>query len=292
MSKILVPVDFSYASKNAYVYALQLADQLGLNVDLVHFYGGSITPGKPLIITGDGSIQGSVHRRLQEFSKPNPLAPAYDWFDVPEAVTISYTTGISLTPSAAINKMAASQEYDLVVMATHSYSGPIAKWLGSTAATVSESCLKPVILIPPKVDYTPYDRIVVANNFETAHPLVLDQLTAWAEAFGASMHFVHIVTPTEAKSINFVPWRLMEKLIDGKPSPKFAYEISNVEDANIASGLEDFAEEREADLLVVVNRRRSRWGALVHRSLTQDLALTTKRPLLVLHTEENAWVDY
>jgi hypothetical protein len=137
MSKILVPVDFSYSSKNAYVYALQLAEQLGLDVDLVHFYGGSITPGKPLIITGDGSIQGSVHKRLQEFSKPNPLAPAYDWFDVPEDVTISYTTGISLTPSAAINKMAAGQDYDLVVMATHSYNGPIAKWLGSTAATVS-----------------------------------------------------------------------------------------------------------------------------------------------------------
>ena len=47
----------------------------------------------------------------------------------------------------------------------------------------------------------------------------------------------------------------------------------------------NYADEVNADLVVIVNDSRNRWQAFLQATLTQDLALRANRPVLVLHTE-------
>lgn len=49
MKKIIVPTDFSSASKTAYVYARELAKKWDLKIELVHYFLPQADPGYPKV---------------------------------------------------------------------------------------------------------------------------------------------------------------------------------------------------------------------------------------------------
>lgn len=284
MSKILIPVDFSLASHNAYRYGLHLANSMGLDVVLAHYYSGTIDTNNPLVITGDGSIQGSYERRLRSFAYSSAEGIDYPLVQPPRGVRIDYEVKVSLIPSAAINRRAAEDDISFVVMPPRSSRAPLGKWLGSTATTVSESANKPVYLVPTGVAFTPFSQIVVANNHAVADPLPLEQIGELAIANNAQVHFVHVEWPQKFGPLQFTPWQLMEQLVDEQPA-KYAFEVVTVEQKDITAGLMEYADNVDANLVVIVNDSRNRWQAFLQATLTQDLALRANRPVLVLHTE-------
>lgn len=172
-------------------------------------------------------------------------------------------------------------------MAPRSSKKTLGKWLGSTSTTVSESGNRPVYIIPDGVRFHPFRQVVVANNNLTAKPYPLWQINALANRYKAHVHFVHVEWPGQYGPLKFVPWDLMEQLVDKEPV-KYPFDVVTVEKENITKGLFEYADGIGADLIVVVNNVRNRWRALLHASLTQDITLRAKRPVLVLHTEDTA----
>lgn len=271
---------------NAYRYGLHLAEEMGLDAVLVHYYSGSIDPRKPLVLAGDGSISGSYQERLRQFASPGGDGVDYPPLEIPRGVTLRYETDVRLVPSAAIIARAKESDISTVVMATRSSKVMLQQWLGSTSITVSEACDRPVFLIPPRARFTSFKRIVVANNHATADPYPLGQVEELANFYGGLVHFVHVEWPDQGAAFRFTPWWLMNELIEKEPEATYPFEVVTVEDTDVANGLLEYAEKVGADLVVVVNRLRSRWRSLLRASLAQDVALRTDRPLLVLHTKD------
>ncbi len=284
MASILVPVDYSTACHNAYRFALHLADDMGLDVVLAHYYSGSIDPRASLSIGGDGTIQGGFEARLRQFAYSADADSSTPLVEPPCGVAVTYETEVSLQPTAAIIKRAGREDISLVVMATRSSDALLGKWLGSTSITVSEACARPVYLIPPDANCRPFRRMVVANNHATADPYSVRELEELAELYDAEVHFVHVDQSEGDVPLRFKPWQLM----GAASSVAFPFEVIDVEDKDISRGLMDYAEDIEADLLVVVNQTRSRWQALLRATLTQDLALRSRLPVLVLHVAAQA----
>lgn len=287
MASILVPVDFSVASHNAYHYALHLAHHLKLDLILAHYYGPGISTSAPLVIDEDGSTHRDYTERLRAFSHPVGFGVDYPLVEPPAGVSIFYETDVALANSATIIERANQSDIRFVVMATRSTKRFMGNWLGSTSTTVSESCQRPVFLIPPDVPFTPFNRLVVANNHQTARPYPLWQLEGLADIFGGKLHFVHVGEPDQEQVQRFVPWRLMDEFatdLRDHQSP-FPFEVVTVDDQDVSFGLLRYAEEISADLVVVVNQQRSRWKSLLRKSLAQDVALRSDRPVLVLHTD-------
>ncbi|MEO0733941.1 MAG: universal stress protein [Bacteroidota bacterium] len=292
MSRILIPVDFSIPSHNAYRYGLHLAEELNMDVVLVHYYEGSFNPTKPLVIKGGESVNGSYLKRLKEFAYPTGDGIDYPLVEPPCGVSLEYEASVSLMPSSDIIKRAQQEDIDLVVMAPRSTKKFMGKWLGSTSTTVSEACERPVFLVPPEARFTAFDRIVVANNHATADPLPLWQLESLADLYEAKVHFVHIERADPPVEYRFVPWALMEELTGEDKGVDYPFEVVTVREDDITKGILDYAEAIEADLVVVVNRLRKRWQALFHASLTQDIALhSNDLPILVLHTQYDGIAD-
>ncbi|MGB3799792.1 MAG: universal stress protein [Lewinella sp.] len=279
MSRILVPVDFSLPCHNAYRFALHLANDMNLDVVLVHYYGGSIDPRTTLYIGGDGTIQGSFEERLRQFAYSSAEGIDYPLVEPPCGVAISYETDVSLRPSAAIIARAAKEDISMVVMATRSTTAVMSKWLGSTSTTVSESCVRPVYLIPGNASCRPFRRMIVANNDATADPYPIRELEELAKRYDAELHFVHIQAPQPDTPLRFTPWQLM----NATPSRKCHSGVITVEDTDVSRGLLEYAQDVEADLLIIINHTRSWWRAVLQSSLTQDLALRSRLPVLVLH---------
>ena len=288
MSRILVPVDFTLICHNAYRYALHLAEDLDLDVVLVHYYSGSIDPRSPLVIAGDGTIQGSQEERLRQFAYASAEEPSYPLLEPPCNVAVTYEVEPALRPAAAITRRAAAPDISLVVLPPRSSGSLLGKWLGSTATTVSETCDRPVYLVPPEARYRRPRQVVVADNKATADPYPLWQLEELTVAYGARVHFVHVEKPARELALRYTPWPLMEELLEAERDAELPFEVVTVEDKDISQGLLDYADTIDADLLVIINQTRGHWQAVLRASLTQDLTLRSSLPVLVLHVARTA----
>jgi nucleotide-binding universal stress UspA family protein len=286
MSSILLPVDFSLPCHNAYRFGLHLAKELKLDVVLAYYSLGAIDPGQPLAFSGDGSLHGSHIERLRSFSSSQAEGIDYPLIEPPKGITLAYESEVVFSVSAAIIARAEQHDIALVVMAPRSSKRLLGKWLGSTSTTVSESCNRPVYLVPEDARFRPFKKIVVANNHVTAESYPLWQIEGLAGLFQAHVYFVHVEWPRQFGPLRFVPWRLMEQLVD-ETKADYPFQVVTVEKEDITAGLLEYATDVDADLVVIVNNLRNRWHSLLHASLTQDLALQAKQPILVLHTEDS-----
>lgn len=283
MSNILIPVDFSLPCHNAYRYGLHLAQDMGCNVVLVHYYSSSLDPNQPLVFSGDGSIHGSYIERLRQFAYPSGDGVGYHLVEPPRGVEIFYETALTYNTANAIIQRAQESDISAVVMAPRSKAKLMDKWLGSTSTTVSETCERPVYLVPPGVDFSPFERIVVANNHLAAQNFPLWQIKQLAKKYHSVVHFVHVEWPNQYGPLKFVPWRLMEKLTGNEAGDKFPFKVVTVNEEDITKGLLEYADQETANLVVIVNQLQSHWRAFLRASLTQNLALRTNKPILVLH---------
>jgi nucleotide-binding universal stress UspA family protein len=286
MSNILIPVDFSLSCHNAYRYGLHLAKHFGLNVVLAHYYNGSISTNSPLIIAGDGTIRGSYIERLRHFAYSHAEGIDYPLVQPPTGVEVNYELVSTFSVSASINQRAAADDITMVVMAPRSSKTILGKWLGSTSTTVSESCSKPVFIVPNEAVFHSFDHIVVANNHSTADPYPLWQIEMLARMQKSMVHFVHVDWPGQNSQLKFSPWRLMEKLVEESPTVEYPFEVTSVENEDVTEGLIAYADEVGASLITIINNSRNRWQALLRATLTQDISLKSHIPVLVLHTQE------
>lgn len=284
MAYILVPVDFSTNSLNAYVYALSLAERFKLNIKVLHVYNRSFVPNEPMRFEGNESLEEMDEHKLAAFVNSCLDDPLYPDLVISPDITVDYDSLITLSAADGIRAIAEDDEVEMVVMGTSNKTGPFANWLGSTASAVCETVSKPVMLIPPNVTFADYRNIVVANHYETTDKEMLDQLANWAELFKATLHFVHVIQTTD-----HFPYHFATKSINEQYAARFenkpAFKIANVKDHSVKEGLGRYAETQGADLMIIVNKERSKWNALLKSSITQQLSLAAKIPLLVMHSE-------
>jgi nucleotide-binding universal stress UspA family protein len=68
--------------------------------------------------------------------------------------------------------------------------------------------------------------------------------------------------------------------------PDFSFNMVSINGIDVISGLNQYAEENDIDLIVLVNRHRAFVDNLLGLSTTRQLAMDTKFPLMVYHFAE------
>lgn len=141
--KILVPVDFSEASRKALEQALQLGKVCAAQVDLLHVWEPPhyLTPDVMLSVPGWSAIS------LEEFSVREARKAVQLFLEQADHPTLAQATRIdSGEPSATILRVA-REGYDLVVMGTHGHSLLHRFFLGSVAQRVVAESPVPVLTV-------------------------------------------------------------------------------------------------------------------------------------------------
>jgi universal stress protein A len=138
ISRILVPVDFSEPSVKALQYAAAFARQFGARVELLHvlepMYGAARF--RPLIYEHYASITRPVAEE-----QLNALAAEH-------GREIRIASSVHLGNAAqVIAEHARKQRTDLIVLATHGYTGLAHLVLGSTAEKVVRQAPCPVLVV-------------------------------------------------------------------------------------------------------------------------------------------------
>jgi universal stress protein A len=143
VKKILVPIDFSAMSKQAFQYALRFAEQFGCEIVLLHVVEPeSVIAGAPLgyelfVEPEDDRIAAETELAALAASSRNR----------PNSVTSAVRVGQA--PNE-INKVAKNLDVDLIVIATHGYTNCRHLCIGATAERVVLTAPCPVLIVREK----------------------------------------------------------------------------------------------------------------------------------------------
>src|SRR5919106_2373923 len=139
LKKILVPIDFSAMSRQAFQYALRFAEQFGCEIVLLHVVEPeSVIAGAPLAIdvfaqSEDDTIAAEAELEVLAANSRNRR----------NSVTSTVRTGHA--PNE-INKAAKDLDVDLIVIATHGYANCRHLCIGATAERVVRTAPCPVLV--------------------------------------------------------------------------------------------------------------------------------------------------
>ena len=71
-------------------------------------------------------------------------------------------------------------------------------------------------------------------------------------------------------------------------NPNFHFEKQIIYGNDTVRELEKYANDKEMDMVCFVSNHRNFWQNLVHKSMTENISLTSTVPILVLHIDDNA----
>ena len=278
MKKIIVPVDFSTASYDAYLFARQMAAVLNTSLEVLHVYNGGFSINEPTYIKPTQEFHDAVMERLHQFVK---LSSPQDGSDVMIQLKIE-TKAIEGPVISHLIDQSKAADTVMIIMGTTGAHDMLERWLGSISSEVAQLAQCPVLLVPKESSFTNFEEILYASNFESADEDVLEQIIEFAKLFKSSVHFIHVEEKESTEDFSKTEDRIFNLLFeDGDPT--FSFNLASIKSKSIMKGLEQYAEENNIDLIVLVNRQRSFVQNLLKQSLTKKLALFCKTPMLVFH---------
>jgi len=194
LKKILVTTDFSRFSMAGVRYSAWLAEKLGASLGLAHVVEPSPTFGgveTSALARNDLEVVELAERETSKLahrlSKKGSLVGSF----------VRYGKAFN-----EIATLARAREVDVIIMATHGYTGLKRILLGSTTERVVRHAPCPVLTIPsrPKAELhrSPglrLRKIIVPIDFSETSAQALPYAAALAERFTAEIFLLHVIEP-------------------------------------------------------------------------------------------------
>jgi nucleotide-binding universal stress UspA family protein len=196
---MLVPIDFSRPSLNAISYALAIARQFGADVHLLHVVDTTQYP-PPTLLTLPLVPQAEWNRRLRKRLEAVALKYRING-------NVSALNPRSGTAYEEICAIAGELKADLVVIATHGYTGYKHIFLGSTAERVVQHSRCPVLVVRLHARHgngstdrrthtgLQLKKILVPTDFSECSRAGFDYALQLARDFKAELRLVHVINP-------------------------------------------------------------------------------------------------
>lgn len=278
MTTILVPTDFSATSKNAALYAIGLAKQVGATkVVLYNAYEAivpsiSIDPTVPSIMPVDIESYKSISETgLTTFAEE--ISQVCDGSIVIEKLCNLNTlvNGIS----EAIDITGA----ELVVMGITGGNALEENLIGSNTVDVAKAASVPVIIVPPNTVFKIIEEITLAVDLKkVATTTPIAPLKKLLDLISAKFFVLHINDGEDDSNDKEEQVKTLNSLIKAY-DPQYFF----VNNASFIDGINDFVDSKKVDLLVTIPKKHGWFETIFKRSHTKLLAFHSHVPLMVVH---------
>jgi nucleotide-binding universal stress UspA family protein len=280
MKSILVPTDFSPTAKNAAMYALQLAQQLGIKrVVLYHSYEIPVTvdPLMPGIQMLDiESLKVNSGKSLENF----------------ELQIKAFANGVEIDHineygalADGLDDVCAKADAGLVVMGITGGSVLEEKLVGSNTVSVAKHTTVPVIIVPAEASFNRISSVMLASDFDKADTTVpVARIKKLLNQTQAKFYVFHVeknepvAIPSEVMAEDYAIHGALEEL---HPSYHFA------QHKNFAEAVNDFVSDHQVDLIISVPKEHGFFAGLFSESHTKMLAFHSHVPVMVVHRVGN-----
>lgn len=275
MNSIIIATDFSPIALNATKYAAAMAKEINASLILFHAYQFPVVYAEvPVALADEEELRKKAESSL-DLAKRNLEHISSGQIKIYTEAKCGDVIDELENYAAKINPLA-------VVMGTLGESAIERILFGSTTLAAIKRLKHPIIAIPPGATYKQMKNIgfacdcknVVAGTPEKA-------INNFIEKFNANMHVLHINSDAKEVNANDSAEILMVQTMFEKYKPEFHF----IEDENIETGINKFAEENNLDLIIAIPKKHKLLDALFHKSSTRNLVIQSHIPVMCVHEE-------
>jgi nucleotide-binding universal stress UspA family protein len=273
MKKILIPTDFSQNAKKATDYALSLFDEKDTSITLLNvFYIPYAAPDVAYSVS-DVTYDNSKQLFEKEQQRIREKFP-----NLKSTITTDFSIGDLVSVVCTMEK---KEEFDLIVMGTKGASGLAEVFVGSRTSSMIQSVKTPVLAIPEEAKFTAPKRILFAADEELIdHKVNLEVLKEIANKHQSKIDALYISENDENKEIieKFINYELDLNFVD------IPHELRMKRGNNVEEAIKNYTENYPIDLVAMITTKGNLFYNIFHESVTKKVAMHTKMPLLVMHT--------
>ena len=273
MKNILIPTDFSETAKNAFHFAQSCA---GTNTSLKVLHAVQPEPVPDMmyptvVLPADISTQKAEW--LDRFVGENTLSK--------EGMEIESLMKVGLATDLIVEE---SDHADLIIMGSTGANGWVDKIFGSVSTHVAQHARCPIMFIPQNARYDGFQKVAYATNEGVEHEAeIIKKMIEIVKQNQPEIHFVHV--KNDIFNYFQIEKRAYEQFMK-ENAPGLAFKMAKIRNDKMIDGLHQYADEQKIDLIVLATKHRSWLEQLLHSSMTRQMILNVKTPLLVLHYDE------
>jgi nucleotide-binding universal stress UspA family protein len=275
MKKILFPTDFSDVSKNAFIYALKLADAIDAEIITLHVYE----------LDSPAYLDVSIY--LQEIYEYEELSDFENYKDeVPVLRKIAEANNLShvkisnvLIQGYLVNevvKLSKKENVDFIVMGTRGVTHLREIFLGNITTKIMNECNATVLAIPEKCNYVPIEKILFTTKYHMKDIEALKKVQDLANVFQSHIDCLNVKPPHTVYKDDFI--------VDFKN----VFKDQNIDFHSILSNdvegvILNFIEKNKINMIAIHVRHKSFFQKLFEVSIAKKLSYHIDIPILSIH---------
>ncbi|MCH2023960.1 MAG: universal stress protein [Saprospiraceae bacterium] len=267
MKKILIPTDFSENATKALNYAIVLANEFKATLHVLHTFQSTSHAGR--LANVDRLIKEDRDKEMDDLL--DDLKSKYQYsLDIKGRCRKGYTVEV-------IEDEITKVEAELVVMGTQGASSIGKKIMGSTTSNLIKDIDTPILVIPNEAKDINFEHLVVAlDALDNRDVNVLEPMLDFAKTLNLPINLLHVSSGSYHTDIDpDIKEYITQNGMD------FSYD--KVQSNDVLEGILDYAGKKSNSLLCLVSRERNWFESLFRSSISQQIALQSDIPLLVLH---------
>lgn len=276
MNKILCPVDFSDVSVNAIEFAAKLADAHNASLILLNVF----TEEDFNQILDTDSIHREYNEKLSIAEKKlGRLAEEINSSEKTKGLlgcSYLFRTG-KLTET--VIEIAQEEKIDLIVIGTTGITGLKEKYVGSKTLKIIENAPCSVFVVPSEQAFHKIRKMVYATDYQEEDKIAIQQVISLATVFGASLDVLHV--SHAENDINLAIYNDFVEEIRSFANYKKLYFHREVFPST-TKGLREYVHRENADLLVLLSKKRNFFQNLFHHSVTKELYEFSDFPFMII----------
>lgn len=280
MFSVLLPTDFSENSMNAIRYALEFFKYQRTEFYIMHAYRNEFYDSDELSSSGNADAVFEELKNHSDIELKNLLEKIEEW--APHDRFTYQTISVNDTLVAAANAIVDDKNVDLIVMGTKGKSDNRNIIFGSETFQVLKFVKCPVLAIPSNYTNTQPKRILFPTDYLTPYKRrELKLLSVLAKSYRSDIHVLFVST---LKSLSKRQRENQDFLKDALDDNDLI--IKQEMDRNISTNITDYIQNKEMDMLAMVNTQHSFLEDVLFPSTIDKVSLGLTIPLLALQNSE------
>lgn len=274
MKKLLFPTDFSDVSKNAFIYALKLADAIKAEIIILHVYEMDL----PVFI--DSSIFSQDIYQYQSLKGFENFKEEMNQFqNISKTHTLEHIPIHNVLSNGnlvdEIIKISEKENIDFIVMGTKGISNFSQIFLGNTTTRIMNESKITVLGIPEMCEYKKIDKILFTTKYKLKDIEALKKVQKLADVLQASIDCLNVKPPHEVNNDDsIVDFQNVFK----NQNITFHSILSN----DVEGVILEFIEQNNINMIAIPIKHKSFFEKLFLVSLSKKLAITIDIPFLSL----------
>ena len=279
ITKILLATDFSEDSYNAYKYALELINEMKVELLVLHVVPSIIEPSGLTFVeklSKKSSISDAVIE-MRSFIQRGISEMNYTETNFYEKIQTDIEVG---DPVKTIGEIVERNQINLIITGRRGQSNNIFKSLGSISLSLLNDLKTDIFIIPNKANYKTINKVLFASADYSNDSYYIEKTKEIFQKKDIEFEHVHVAPSKTTKDIEE---QMAQTEFYSNNAVKYTLLTRDDTSTNtIVEALITFSKDKALDALVLLERKKGIFQKLFTKNTAKEVIKLSENPILVL----------